>query len=157
MRIMQQYLTELYEIPVYSLVKNKLQFDKFEEYCINQINNNTQVEHKRDKIEKGTTKHITIICLKYLFLYIKSGRTVFNNQDLASFVLKESHTSNYINKDREKSTFEMVFSIGIERRLYDIISVLCGLGLIKRKPDAIEWSLTAKDMEASINCNGFII
>lgn len=51
----------------------------------------------------------------------------------------------------------MVFSIGIERRLYDIISVLCGLGLIKRKPDAIEWSLTAKDMEASINCNGFII
>ena len=38
--------------------------------------------------------------------------------------------------------------IGVERRLYDIISVLCGLGILKRKTDALEWTLSDLDRTA---------
>lgn len=38
--------------------------------------------------------------------------------------------------------------IGIERRLYDVISVFCGLGLVKRKTDAVIWTVEEKDEQA---------
>ena len=112
------------------------------------------VKSSKKRKEHGTTKHITIICLKYLFLYIKSGRKAFNNQDLASFILKEIYIPSddiKLSSDREKSIINFRSTIGIERRLYDIISVFCGLGLVKRKTDAIEWNLTSKDYEAGIH------
>ena len=40
------------------------------------------------------------------------------------------------------------YRIGVERRLYDIISVLCGLGILKRKTDALEWTLSDLDRTA---------
>lgn len=52
-------------------------------------------------------------------------------------------------KDREKSSdCNEGLLLGIERRLYDIISVLCGLGIIKRKVDSLEWNLTSLDRDA---------
>lgn len=38
--------------------------------------------------------------------------------------------------------------LGIERRLYDVISVFCGLGLVKRKTDAITWTVEESDTKA---------
>lgn len=59
-----------------------------------------------DCIDEGTTKHVTILSLKYLFLYIKSGRKTFNNHDITSLLLKDIHLpviSRKAIKDREKS------------------------------------------------------
>ena len=55
------------------------------------------------------TKHITILSLKYLFLYIKSGRKTFNNHDITSLILKDIHFPSITRKaikDREKSIIE---------------------------------------------------
>ena len=105
-----------------------------------------------DTIDEGTTKHITILSLKYLFLYIKSGRKTFNNHDITSLILKDIHfpsISRKAIKDREKSNIDWItIIIGIERRLYDVISVFCGLGLVKRKTDAVIWTVEEKDEQA---------
>ena len=41
-----------------------------------------------------------------------------------------------------------IISVGIERRLYDIISVLCGLGIIKRRSDSLLWNQSILDDRA---------
>ena len=68
---------------------------------------------RREKTEDTTAKNITIKFLKYLFLYVKSGRTTFNNHDLTSLVVRELHhndshtltpTSKRANHEKDKSS-----------------------------------------------------
>ena len=56
---------------------------------------------------ENSTQSITIKFLKYLFLYIKSGRRTFNYHDITPLVVREYHqaceSNGKVKRERDKS------------------------------------------------------
>ena len=61
----------------------------------------------KESKSENSTQNITIKFLKYLFLYIKSGRRTFNYHDITPLVVREYHqacdSNGKVKKERDKS------------------------------------------------------